>query len=136
MTTSITYDDKTVRRFMTASIFWGVVGMLVGLLAATQLSWWQMNGKFLETITFGLFKGEGLAYITFGRMVAESKLPVVPCRLEGCFRAWPPGGSFVKLTRLSIKIGKPITFEDCPDNRSGWNTVAGRLHECLENLAD
>ena len=68
MTTSITYDDKTVRRFMTASIFWGVVGMLVGLLAATQLSWWQMNGKFLETITFGLFKGEGLAYITFGRI--------------------------------------------------------------------
>ncbi|MEP2776726.1 MAG: cytochrome-c oxidase, cbb3-type subunit I [Luteolibacter sp.] len=68
MTTTITYDDKTVRRFMNASIFWGIVGMLVGVLAATQLSWWQMNGKFLETITFGLFKGEGLAYITFGRI--------------------------------------------------------------------
>ena len=51
MTTSITYDDKTVRRFMTASIIWGIVGMLVGVLAATQLSWWQMNGKFLETVT-------------------------------------------------------------------------------------
>lgn len=68
MTTQITYDDKTVRRFMNASIFWGIVGMLVGVLAATQLSWWQMNGKFLEYITFGLFKGEGLAYITFGRI--------------------------------------------------------------------
>jgi cytochrome c oxidase cbb3-type subunit I/II len=68
MTTTITYDDKTVRRFMSASIIWGIVGMLVGVLAATQLSWWQMNGKFLETITFGLFKGEGLAYITFGRI--------------------------------------------------------------------
>jgi len=68
MTTEITYDDKTVRRFMTASIFWGIIGMLVGVLAATQLSWWQMNGKFLETITFGLFKAEGLAYITFGRI--------------------------------------------------------------------
>jgi len=68
MTTTITYDDKTVRRFMSASIFWGCVGMLVGVLAATQLSWWQMNGKFLETITFGLFKGEGLSYITYGRI--------------------------------------------------------------------
>jgi cytochrome c oxidase cbb3-type subunit I/II len=68
MTTTITYDDKTVRRFMSASIFWGCVGMLVGVLAATQLSWWQMNGKFLEIITFGLFKGEGLAYITYGRI--------------------------------------------------------------------
>lgn len=53
---------------MSASIFWGVIGMIVGLLAATQLSWWQMNGKFLETITFGLFQGEGLSYITFGRI--------------------------------------------------------------------
>ena len=71
-----------------------------------------------------------------GRMVAESKVPVVPCRLEGCFRAWPADGSFVKPTRLSIKIGKPVTFENCPDTRAGWNTVAGRLHDCLENLAD
>lgn len=66
MTSQITYDDKTVRRFMSASIIWGIVGMIVGVLAATQLSWWQMNGKFLETITFGLFKGEGFCYITFG----------------------------------------------------------------------
>ena len=67
-TTTITYDDASVRRFMNASLFWGLIGMLVGLLAATQLSWWQMNGKFLETITFGLFKGDGLSYITFGRI--------------------------------------------------------------------
>ena len=44
MTTTITYDDKSVRRFMIASIFWGIIGMLVGVLIATQLSWWQMNG--------------------------------------------------------------------------------------------
>lgn len=67
-TATITYDDKSVRHFMTASIFWGIVGMLVGVLAATQLSWWQMNGKFLEAITFGLVKSEGLSYITFGRI--------------------------------------------------------------------
>ncbi|MEO5917606.1 MAG: cytochrome-c oxidase, cbb3-type subunit I [Luteolibacter sp.] len=68
MTTSITYDDKSVRRFMTASIIWGAVGMLVGVLAATQLSWWQMNGKFLELITFGLIKAEGISFLTFGRL--------------------------------------------------------------------
>jgi cytochrome c oxidase cbb3-type subunit I/II len=67
-TTTITYDDRSVRRFMSASLFWGIIGMLVGVIAATQLSWWQMNGKFLETITFGLFKAEGLSYITFGRI--------------------------------------------------------------------
>lgn len=67
-TTTITYDDGSVRKFMIASIAWGIIGMLVGVIAATQLSWWQMNGKFLETITFGLFKAEGLSYITFGRI--------------------------------------------------------------------
>jgi cytochrome c oxidase cbb3-type subunit I/II len=68
MTTQITYDDKTVRRFMSASIFWGLIGMLVGVLAATQLSWWQMNGKFLEALTFGAIKADGISFLTFGRL--------------------------------------------------------------------
>ena len=68
MTTSITYDDKSVRRFMIASIMWGVIGMFVGVIAATQLSWWQMNGKFLEWITFGMIKAEGISFLTFGRL--------------------------------------------------------------------
>ena len=68
MTTSITYDDKTVRQFMIASIFWGIVGMLVGVIIATQLSWWQMNGKFLEWITFGAIQAEGVSFLTFGRL--------------------------------------------------------------------
>ena len=68
MTTTITYDDKSVRHFMIASIFWGIVGMLVGVLIATQLSWWQMNGKFLETLTFGAIKAEGISFLTFGRL--------------------------------------------------------------------
>jgi len=68
MTTSITYDDKSVRRFMIASIFWGVIGMLVGVIIATQLSWWQMNGKFLEMITGGWIKADGISFLTFGRL--------------------------------------------------------------------
>jgi cytochrome c oxidase cbb3-type subunit I/II len=53
---------------MIASIFWGIIGMLVGVLAATQLSWWQMNGKFLETITFGLIQSDGISFLTYGRL--------------------------------------------------------------------
>ena len=68
MTTTITYDDKSVRRFMIASIFWGIVGMLVGVLIATQLSWWQMNGHFLEWITGGAIKADGISFLTFGRL--------------------------------------------------------------------
>jgi len=68
MTATITYDDKSVRRFMIASIVWGLVGMLVGVLIATQLSWWQMNGHYLEWLTGGAIKADGISFLTFGRL--------------------------------------------------------------------
>lgn len=67
-TTTIEYDDNIVRKFMIASIFWGVIGLGVGVLIATQLNYWQMNGKFLEWITFGWLKNEGVEFLTFGRL--------------------------------------------------------------------
>jgi cytochrome c oxidase cbb3-type subunit I/II len=67
-TTTIEYDDNIVRKFMIASIFWGVIGMAVGVLIATQLNYWQMNGKILEIITFGWLKNEGVEFLTFGRL--------------------------------------------------------------------
>ena len=39
----IIYDDGIVRKFMWASVFWGIVGMLVGAVVATQLAFWQAN---------------------------------------------------------------------------------------------
>ncbi|MBD1423109.1 cytochrome-c oxidase, cbb3-type subunit I [Sphingobacterium chuzhouense] len=46
------YDNKIVRDFGVATIIWGLVGMSIGLLAATQLIWPEMN--FLtQYTTFG-----------------------------------------------------------------------------------
>ncbi|MGF1450183.1 MAG: cytochrome-c oxidase, cbb3-type subunit I [Opitutales bacterium] len=64
----IEYDDRSVRWFMLASIVWALVGLGLGVLIASQLNFWQMNGKFLEWITFGLIQSEGLSYLTFGRL--------------------------------------------------------------------
>src|SRR5688572_2966982 len=50
--TTIEFNDKVVRQFMLASIIWGVVGMLVGVLIATQLNYWQANFN-LPWLTFG-----------------------------------------------------------------------------------
>ena len=65
---TIEYEDRTVRWFMTASIVWGIVGMTLGALIAFQLNFWQMNGKFLEWITFGKFQTNGIDFLTFGRL--------------------------------------------------------------------
>ncbi|GAB4196528.1 MAG: cytochrome-c oxidase, cbb3-type subunit I [Sandaracinaceae bacterium] len=47
----LTYDDKWVRYFIWASVLWGVVGMLVGVIVALQLAWWPAN--LAPLLTFG-----------------------------------------------------------------------------------
>jgi cytochrome c oxidase cbb3-type subunit I/II len=47
----VVYDDDTPRRFAFASVFWGIVGMLVGLVAAIQMAWWPANVH--PMLTFG-----------------------------------------------------------------------------------
>src|ERR1043165_1001602 len=37
------YDDGPVRGFALASVLWGVVGMLVGVVIASQLTWPELN---------------------------------------------------------------------------------------------
>lgn len=46
------FDDQITRNFIHATLIWGLVGMLVGLLAALQLAYWPFNTG-LEWFTFG-----------------------------------------------------------------------------------
>ncbi len=45
------YDNKITRNFMIATMVWGLAGMLVGLLAASQLVWPNLN--LTSWLTFG-----------------------------------------------------------------------------------
>ncbi|HRJ48058.1 MAG TPA: cytochrome-c oxidase, cbb3-type subunit I [Opitutaceae bacterium] len=49
---TIEYNDKVVRQFLLATVIWGVVGMLVGVLIASQLNFWRLNFD-LPWLTFG-----------------------------------------------------------------------------------
>ncbi|MCB9229465.1 MAG: cytochrome-c oxidase, cbb3-type subunit I [Deltaproteobacteria bacterium] len=51
---SVTYDDKTPRMFLWATLIFGLIGMLVGVLIALQLAWWPANA--------------GISWLTFGRL--------------------------------------------------------------------
>jgi cytochrome c oxidase cbb3-type subunit I/II len=53
-TQRIEYDDTVVRRFIFASVAFGIVGMTVGALVASQLAWWQANF--------------GVSFLTFSRL--------------------------------------------------------------------
>ena len=41
--TTFTYDDAIVRKFTVATVVWGIVGMLVGVIIATQLAFHEAN---------------------------------------------------------------------------------------------
>ena len=55
--TRVNYDNKIVKYFAFATIIWGVIGMLVGLIAALQLSAPDFFNDYL-----------GFKYISFGRI--------------------------------------------------------------------
>ncbi|NJN00466.1 MAG: cytochrome-c oxidase, cbb3-type subunit I [Aquincola sp.] len=43
LTSAPTYEDRSVRLFALAAVLWGVVGMLVGVIIAAQLTWPELN---------------------------------------------------------------------------------------------
>ncbi len=49
---TVEFDDEIVRKFMTASIVFSIVGMLAGVIIASQLAHWQANFN-LPWLTFG-----------------------------------------------------------------------------------
>ncbi len=55
------YDDRIVRAFLLAVIFWGIVAFLVGLIVAVELAFPLLN--------------LGLPYIAFGRLHRCTRTP-------------------------------------------------------------
>src|SRR5450759_1536008 len=53
-TLATTYDDKVVRQFAIMTVVWGVVGMLVGVIIASQLAWPELN--------------LGISFLSYGRL--------------------------------------------------------------------
>ena len=51
MQSQATYNYKVVRQFAVMTVIWGIVGMLVGVIIASQLVWPQLN--VLEWLSYG-----------------------------------------------------------------------------------
>ena len=46
------YNDKVVKQFTVMTVIWGIVGMLVGVIIASQLYWPSLN-LGVEWLSFG-----------------------------------------------------------------------------------
>ncbi len=51
MQSQATYNYKVVRQFAVMTVIWGIVGMLVGVIVASQLVWPELN--FVEWLSYG-----------------------------------------------------------------------------------
>ena len=81
-TLATTYDDKVVRQFAVMTVVWGVVGMLVGVIIAAQLTWPELNF--------------GISWLSYGRLRPVVCLPLPtmwcsePVRSVCLPVVWPP----------------------------------------------
>lgn len=86
------------------------------------------EGTRSPTGELGPFK-PGIGFLT-----AATPIAVVPCHLEGAFRAWPKGALVPRPRKLTLRIGEPMTFADVPADKEGAKSVATRLREAVGGL--
>jgi 1-acyl-sn-glycerol-3-phosphate acyltransferase len=69
-----------------------------------------------------------------GMLVADTSVPVIPCRLSGSHMALPKGGCLPKPCKISVTIGEPLYFTDVENKRRGWESVALESHRAVNAL--
>ena len=74
-TTAETYNYKVVRQFAVMTVVWGIVGMLVGVIIASELIWPDLS--------------MGLPWFNYGRLRPLHTNAVI-FAFGGCARMWQP----------------------------------------------
>ena len=92
------YDNRIVRDFAFATVLWGVVGMLVGLVAAIQLFWPAAN--------------LGIAEVTFGR--------IRPLHTNAVIFAFVGNGMFMGIYYSLQRLCKARMFSDALSRIHFW----------------
>ena len=71
-----------------------------------------------------------------GRLVAGTNVPVVPCHLRGAWEALPPGGNRPNPVKITLRIGRPLSFEGAPNEREELEHGGGSDRSGVRRLAD
>ncbi len=97
------YDNKVVKNFAYATLFWGVIGMVVGLLLALQFIW--------PSLSFGI------PYLTFGR--------IRPIHTNAIIFAFVGNGMFTGIYYSLQRLCKARMFNDVLSkiNFWGWQLI-------------
>lgn len=66
-----------------------------------------------------------------GFLIAGSDIPVIPCYLDGAYRAWPKGQWVPRPRKLKLVIGTPRTFADRAPEKNDALAIADELREAV-----
>lgn len=70
-----------------------------------------------------------------GALVAGRDVPVLPCYLDGAFRAWPKGSRWPKPRKVRLIIGAPRNYVTIVPDKSASAAIAEELHDAVKELA-
>lgn len=84
--TSANYDDHIARMFLIATVFWGIVGLIIAL----QLAWWPANTD--------------MAFLSFGRLR--------PLHTNAVIFAFAANGVFAGVYHSTQRLCKARMFSD------------------------
>jgi 1-acyl-sn-glycerol-3-phosphate acyltransferase len=69
-----------------------------------------------------------------GALVAGRDIPVVPCMIDGSFRAWPKGGRLPGPRKLRLIVGAPRNYRARGRDKIDFCTIAAELREAVNEL--
>jgi 1-acyl-sn-glycerol-3-phosphate acyltransferase len=70
-----------------------------------------------------------------GALVAGRDVAVLPCYLDGAFRAWPKGSRFPRPRKVRLIIGAPRNYATVAPDRAASAAIAGELQTAVQQLA-
>ena len=61
-------------------------------------------------------------------------IPIVPCYLNGTFAALPASGTVPRWKKISVHVGKPLSFAETTNDRVGWESIAAATENAVGSL--
>jgi 1-acyl-sn-glycerol-3-phosphate acyltransferase len=69
-----------------------------------------------------------------GALLNGQNAPVIPCYLNGAFRAWPKGKLWPRPHRISLHIGPPRNYGHLPPGKESACAIATDLHATISQM--
>ena len=70
-----------------------------------------------------------------GALVAGRDVAVLPCYLDGAFRAWPKGSHWPRPRKVRLIIGAPRNYVRITPDKAASSAIAEELHDAIARLA-